>query len=177
MADVYTAFIIHLLSKEVSLPQPEAGGLVQVYVPESLKKSAKPSGRSKIVDLFQDARIEMKTIQENPEKYLMIFRESMLGDFNNEFPQGTSCLYSRWNGYLDKPEWKTIEEKLEQVSGKLFDVHTSGHILSQDIVRFVNDISPETIIPVHTFEPKQFQEHFENVTLISDGETWTVGKQ
>ncbi len=173
VADPYTAFILHLLQNEVKLPQPEANGLIQVYVPKAYENSSH-AGREKIIKKFQHARIEMETIQKNPEKYIMIFRDSMLGDFNNEFPSKTSCLYSRWNGYLDQPGWKTVIEKLNLTDGNLSDVHTSGHILSQDIVSFVKEINPETIIPVHTFEPEQFQQHFENVTLINDGETWTI---
>lgn len=170
VADVYTAFIMHLLQNEIPLPQPEQNGLVRVYVPQMLKQSQHRKGRAKQIERFRDAEIEMETIERHPEKYLMVFRASMLKDFDSEFPPGTSCHYSRWHGYLDQQDWKMAKQKLEGVNGELHEVHTSGHMLSADIVSFVKAVNPMTIIPVHTFEPKQFEDHFNNVIQLQDGE-------
>jgi len=174
VADVYTAFIMHLLRYEISLPQPKSGGLVRVYVPNSLRKSAKRSGKAKQIDRFLDSEITMTEIKKNPDQFLMVFRASMLDDFGGTLPSETKCLYSRWTGYLEQSDWKMMSQKLDEVSGTLSEVHTSGHILSKDITTFVNDIAPKTIIPVHTFEPHRFQEQFNNVQLLGDGETYLV---
>lgn len=169
VADVYTAFIMHLLKNEISLPQPERKGLVRVYVPQALKESAHRKGRAAQIERFRDAEIEMAEIKEAPEKFLMVFRASMLDDFDSEFPTGTSCLYSRWSGYLSQPEWNSVQEILASVQGEIHDVHTSGHIFSGDIVRLVQAINPKTLIPIHTFEPQAFGDHFDNVRLLTDG--------
>lgn len=169
VADVYTAFIIHLLKNEIPLPQPESNGFVRVYVPKTLRESAQRTGRSGQIDRFQEAEIGLEEIKENPEQFLMVFRASMLDDFDGEFPTRTCCLYSRWNGYLNQPEWNTVRERLDSTEGALHEVHTSGHILSADIVRLLREINPRTIIPVHTFEPERFKEHFDNVIQLHDG--------
>ncbi len=125
--------------------------------------------------MFEKSRIKMEEILANPSKHLMIFRPSMLKpDFGGIIPPKTTCLYSTWSGYREKPDWKAVTEKINAAEGKIINVHTSGHMLSSDIVSFVKAISPKTIIPVHTFEPETFQQHFENVNLLQDGEAWIV---
>ena len=49
--------------------------------------------------------------------------------------------------------------------------HTSGHARSSNIVEFTRAIDAKTIIPIHSFEPETFKEHFSNVTISTDGET------
>ncbi|MEZ5941155.1 MAG: MBL fold metallo-hydrolase [Planctomycetaceae bacterium] len=174
VVDVYTAFIMHLLKTELPLPQPEQNGFVRVYVPKLLRSTAQPKGRISQIERFRDAEITLEEIRQAPEKFLMIFRASMLDDFDGEFPSGVSCLYSRWHGYLDQPDWLRTKEKLANANGFLHDVHTSGHILSADINRLVESIAPKTVIPIHTFEPEQFQQRFSNVRVLTDGEAFDV---
>ncbi len=169
VADVYTAFLMHLLKNEISLPQPEVGGPVRVYFPKVLEQSAKRKGISKQLERFRPAEIEMKEIRNSPEEFLMVFRASMLDDFDGDFPTGTTCLYSRWHGYLTNADWKVTTERLVEAQGTLHEVHTSGHMHSADIVRFVNQINPRMIVPIHTFEPERFGSHFGNVALLTDG--------
>jgi ribonuclease J len=176
IADVYTAFVLHLIASDIPVPVPGKDELVKVFYPKTFVDSAQRRGLKKISDQFGASRINIEEITADPSKYLMIFRPSMLEpDFGGTLPVRTTCLYSSWSGYLEKPDWKNAIAKVKDADGKLIEVHTSGHILSSDIVRFVNSISPTTIVPVHTFEPKTFQQHFENVKLLSDGKTWTLG--
>jgi ribonuclease J len=160
---------MHLLQNEISLPQPESDGLVRVYVPIGLRESNPHSGKAKQIERFLDSEITMAEICDQPEQFLMVFRASMLDDFGDQFPGAARCLYSRWHGYLEQPEWKTAKEKLTSVNGDLFEVHTSGHMLSADIVSLIKKMNPKTVIPVHTFEPEQFKKHFDNVVQIQDG--------
>ena len=44
----------------------------------------------------------------------------------------------------------------------------------KDIIRFVEAINPQTVIPIHTFEPEQYHEHFPNVRVLEDGEVFEV---
>lgn len=170
IADVYTAFIIHLLQNEIPLPQPEPNGLVRVYVPQSLKQSSHRKGRAKQIERFREAEITLEEIRDAPEKHLMVFRASMLDDFDRQFPTRTACLYSMWHGYIQRQEWTSTRRALQDASGMIHQVHTSGHMLSADIVSFVKAVNPKTIIPVHTFEPNQFEDHFNHVTKLQDGE-------
>ncbi|QDT29909.1 Ribonuclease J 1 [Gimesia panareensis] len=174
VADVYTAFIMHLLQNELPLPQPEPDGLVRVYVPQALRESNPRSGKAKQIERFLDSEITMTEICNQPDQFLMVFRASMLDDFGDQFPGAARCLYSRWHGYLEQPEWETVREKLKSVNGDLYEVHTSGHMLSADIVCLIEKMNPKTIIPVHTFEPEQFKKHFDNVVQIQDGVEYEI---
>lgn len=174
VADVYTAFIMHLLQNEIKLPQPDPDGVVRVYVPESLRQPSTPRRRAKQVERFEFAEIKLDEIMKSPERYVMVFRSSMLDDFKQGLPPEVCCLYSRWHGYLEQSGWDSTRDSIGQVDGTIHEVHTSGHMLSADIVRLVQNIKPQTIIPVHTFEPGRFREHFENVQLLQDGEPFLV---
>jgi ribonuclease J len=175
VADPYTAFVLHLIAGETPVPTPAGDEGLRVYVPQSLHKSADRRGLQKLLARFRPSRIEMAEITADPAKHLMIFRASMLTpDFGGNLPAGTVCLYSRWPGYLEQPDWREAAKRIEASGGKLLKVHTTGHILSADIARFVRSASPTTIVPVHTFEPEKFSYHFKNARLLPDGETWGV---
>jgi ribonuclease J len=94
----------------------------------------------------------------------------LAGDFQGQLPQKTLCLYSRWTGYLDRPDWQTIKAALHQAQGKLVEAHTSGHIYAEDIADFIRTTQPKILIPIHTFEPERFSEILPSTILPRDGE-------
>ena len=105
----------------------------------------------------------------------MLFRPSMLeSDFGGNLPDDTRCLYSRWSGYLDRPDWQPVKAALANANGDLIESHTSGHIFYDDIIDLVGQIKAKTVIPIHTFEPARFKSAPCNLTLLRDGETWTI---
>ncbi len=169
VADVYTAVVLHLLGTEIGGPVPGAGNSLRVYFPSTFVGTAKEKNLANLVDRFRSVQITIEEIQKSPEKFVMVYRPSMQIDFGDKLPEQSVCLYSRWTGYLEHPDWKRTAAALKAVSGRIIEVHTSGHILSRDIVPFVNAIGPKAVIPIHTFEPEQFQAHFRNVTLAEDG--------
>lgn len=178
VADVYTAFVLHLIASQTAVPRPGESDGLRVYFPEILVKSA---GRRGILDkfekMFASSRFELGEILNDPVKHLMVFRPSMLADFRQEFPPGAICIYSRWKGYLESSEWEETKNALKKnsVCGEVLpEIHTSGHILSEDILRFVNALRPKAIIPVHTFCPEEFSRQFENARPVKDGETIEV---
>lgn len=117
----------------------------------------------------------MEEIRSDPSKYVMIFRLNMTdSDFGGTLPNGARCLYSRWTGCLEQPEWKTTRAKLEEVGGDLIEVHTSGHIYADDIIDFVGQINAKTVIPIHTFEAERFASVIPNVKLLNDGEPFPL---
>jgi ribonuclease J len=147
-----------------------------VFFPETLWSNEKK--RAMLANKcphMQAARITIDEILTNPSKHLMVFRPSMLeDDFQGMLPENVLCLHSRWEGYLDEPDWEKTGQQIQQAQGKLVQVHTSGHILSEDIVGLVNSLKPKTVVPVHTFEPAMFAERLENVRVLSDGEVHKI---
>ena len=49
-------------------------------------------------------------------------------------------------------------------------IHTSGHAKLSDLKKLVDAMEPEMVIPIHSFYPDNFKDHFPNVRLIEDGE-------
>jgi len=89
---------------------------------------------------------------------------------NIDNPESSTIIYSMWEGYLTDKFKKYCETK----SLKIEEVHTSGHATVEDLEAFAKAISPKTLIPIHTFEGKQYPEMFENVRILKDGELFEV---
>lgn len=172
IADAYTAFVMHLIASETSIPRPESTDGVKVFFPKFFEETFRKKRMEEFYFLMSPARIGMEEIQSNPSKYVMLFRPSMLeSDLNGIIPQKSLCLYSRWSGYLNQPEWAIVQDALAKANGELIEAHTSGHIFYDDIVNLTRQINPKLVIPVHTFEPEKFHHALANVKVLEDGET------
>ena len=57
---------------------------------------------------------------------------------------------------------KTIKCKLEQFGIPAYRIHASGHATPHDIINFIQDVKPETLIPIHTEHPEFFEMIFRN---------------
>ena len=173
VADIYTAFILHLVGSELDVPAPTAANNVRVYYPSHSVTSYKRRRLDRFFNQFAKSRIELDEIRARPESHLMAFRPSMLSrDFAGELPRNSTCIYSYWSGYLEKPDWLEVSAAIESSDSRLLPVHSTGHMLEDDIIRFACRINARTVIPVHTFEPETFQKHLANVTVLNDGQRW-----
>ena len=170
VADVYTAFTLYMASYEARLENPLTSGFGRVYYPLSEQRKIEQRGPTKVHDMFRNVEIQMDEILETPESHLMVFRESMLEDFADVLPNDSLCIYSKWQGYSRQDKWQKVESAFAATNGRIVHAHTSGHALSADIVNFTRAINAKTIIPIHTFEPEKFREHFDNVFVATDGQ-------
>ena len=175
VADVYTAYVLHLIQNETNTPPPISSEGIRVFYPRYFLASHERRWLHKVHDMFLDDQITLGEIRANPAKYIMIFRASMLdSDFSGELPPGSRCLFSRWEGYLDQPDWQTTRSKIEVAGGDLIHIHTSGHAFVEDLQKLVERIDPRKTVPIHTFEPEALGKYFENVVTIRDGEALEV---
>ncbi|HBJ36555.1 MAG TPA: hypothetical protein DDZ51_17735, partial [Planctomycetaceae bacterium] len=174
VADAYTAFVLHLISGDAVLENPLKTGRGRVYFPVNLKEKIKRRGTNRANEIFRDSEIDMTEILDKPETYVMVFRSSMLVDFGGKLPSETHCLYSTWHGYSDRPDWQAVNNALDEANGQFTHMHTSGHALASDIVEFTKAMNAKAIIPIHSFEPEKFQEHFDNVVLSKDGQSIVI---
>ncbi len=67
---------------------------------------------------------------------------------------------------------QSIAELPEEEQG----LHSSGHASADDIMEFVREIGPRTVVPVHTENPGYFVEHLRDtdieVRVLEYGESW-----
>ena len=119
VADAYTAFVMHLIASEISIPKPQSDEHVRVFFPKFFVESFRRKNLQKFFTLMSPARIEMEEIRANPSRFVMLFRPSMMdSDFGGSLPERSRCLYSRWTGYLEQSEWQTTDAKLDDVNGR-----------------------------------------------------------
>ena len=174
VADAYTAFVMHLIAPETRIPRPETTEWVKVFFPKYFEESYRRKQLENHFVLMSPARIGIKEIRSNPSRYVMLFRPSMLdSDFGGRLPDGSRCLYSRWSGYLDRPDWQVVKDALAKVNGDLIEAHTSGHIFYDDIIDLVGRVNAKMVVPIHTFEPEKFKQFSSKVKLLADRELWT----
>ena len=175
VADVYTAYILHLIKRKTGTPPPITSEGIRVFYPQFFLSTFERKRLQKIHDMFLADRITLEEIRSDPAKYTMVFRASMLdSDFGGQLPPGSLCLFSRWEGYLDQLDWQTTQKKIEATGGNLIHVHTSGHAFVEDLEKLVKDIAPKKTVPMHTFEPEALQDNFDNVVTIQDGDVLEV---
>jgi ribonuclease J len=174
VADVYTAYVMHLISLK-TIPRPKREDGILVFYPNWLVSSLKKRRLDKIHDMFLPSQVTLAEILKAQDRHLMIFRPSMIeGDFRGRMPERVRCLFSRWEGYLDQPDWMAARSKIEAAGGDLTLVHTSGHIFVQDLAEFVRRVNPRLLVPIHTRKPEAFQGIFAPVRVLSDGEPLEV---
>jgi len=52
--------------------------------------------------------------------------------------------------------------------------HASGHVSKSDLIKAIETIDPDIVIPVHTDSPEWFSNNFENAVLLKDNESYTI---
>ena len=173
VADAYTAFVIYLVASEANVPKLGSTDAVRVYFNETFRKKRNIDG---IAGKIEANRIDLPEILGAPDRYVMVFRPSMTRfDFDDRLPEGCRCIFSAWQGYLEKPDWVACRGKIDAAGGDLVRRHVSGHIYEEDLVELVKQIAPKRVIPIHTFEPEGFARHFANSTPLRDGERTAIG--
>ncbi|MFC2129987.1 MBL fold metallo-hydrolase [Bacteroidota bacterium] len=172
VVDVYIAKILKTLSKYNKFPYPSTSSKIKVlftkYTPDRLVRL----NRRDILNEFSKSKISRNEINNNPSKYVLIVRPSLLIDLQ-KMPNLTNgnYIYSMWQGYKRKPDTKKLLDYLTQKGFTTYDIHTSGHADYNTLQKFANSINPNNIIPIHTFGKSQYQSIFKhNVILLNDND-------
>jgi ribonuclease J len=166
VVDAYTAFVLYLIGRQAKVPRPSKDMGIRVFFNHLFERR----NLDNIRDKFVADQIELEEILAEPKKYMMVFRPSMTEfDFKGQLPTRCQCLYGYWPGYLTRKDWVELQEKINKVDGEFIQAHVSGHAYVADIISFVNSVNARMVIPIHTFEPQMYREHFSDVMLLSDG--------
>lgn len=65
---------------------------------------------------------------------------------------------------------RNLKSYLEEKGVRYEYLHTSGHAKLEDMKKLVDAITPEILVPIHSFYPDKFKDYFKNVKLMNDGE-------
>ena len=168
VADAYTAFVMYLVHKEINnFPDPRIADRMKVFFNESFRRRK----IGKIERLFANNQIQLTEILADQSSHVLCFRPSNLRlDFDGELPDQSRVLYSYWHGYLEKPDWQSVQTHVSDRNGDFVPAHTSGHIYPRDIDEFVTRIAAKIIVPIHTFNASVFADRFRHTVLLTDQE-------
>jgi ribonuclease J len=53
-------------------------------------------------------------------------------------------------------------------------IPTFGHATISSMKELVEAIKPDTVVPIHSFHPEQFSQHFPNVKILDDGSAFSL---
>jgi len=132
--------------------------------------------------------IDPKNIADSPEHYILCFSLYDIKHLLDIKPQNGTYIYSSSEAFEEESEFDFIRlnnwlkhfgfevhgfeiiEKLGQQKPEFIKgFHASGHAAKSDLMRAIETIDPDYIIPVHTENPSWFKEHFDNTLLIKNG--------
>lgn len=170
--DPYTAYVLAVAkdfsAKIPNVPDNDPFGLFRIaYAPGKYTNRL-----AETKDLFKfprDVKAEYSDIGKSAGNMVIrntFYTRNKLKD--KECVKGGILIYSQYSGYLKEDEktfWKDAGVNIR-------NVHVSGHVYLEDLIKFINAIAPKrNIIPMHTQNPDKFREHFgDKVRVLSDGE-------
>ncbi len=169
--DIYTAEVLDSLKDYPRIPKASWGG-IRVSLSGPIAKRLIENRRDDIIRKHRENIIRWSRINERREKSVVLIRGSMIGPVKGYIDLKEAVwIYSMWPGYLDKSEsLNRLKDYLDRSGVPVKYLHTSGHASLADLKRLVHALNPKTLIPVHTYYPRIFKDHFQNVRLVSDGE-------
>ena len=173
IVDLYTASILMAIKND-KLPQPGFKGF-HVFVPTSQRILIKKRELFDIPKSVSFCRVYLEKLTDLASSSVMLFRPSMTRDLETAgCLEGATLIYSLWPGYLEEERYQWFQDWLEKHQIPLTYCHTSGHAPVNDLKRLAEAISAKRLVPIHSFEPDTYKEHFKNVEMRNDGEIWCV---
>ena len=172
--DFYIANVLKELSKHSAVPHPSPKFPgIRVFYPINLAKMIMMKGKKELLYRFRHYKITRDEINAESGKIVMLVRPSM-SDFYKRLDNlgGGYFIYSMWTGYRD--DRNTSEFINYFIDKGMTDtvIHTSGHADREGLGKLVDVLQPKYIVPIHTFEPRQYERIFSeaNVLRLADGE-------
>jgi ribonuclease J len=169
--DLYTAEMLRATNND-HIPQSDWPG-VALYVPHYQRIQIKRSNRFDLLEHHAAHRIFSEQLIAMASNAALLFRPAMLRDLDQaNCLTGALAIWSQWSGYLVQERGKALLDELKIRGIPLEQAHTSGHASIKDLKRLASAVAPKMLVPIHTFAPQSFPEHFEAVSLKHDGEWW-----
>lgn len=171
--DMYTASILRAIDNP-NLPQPGWSNL-RVFLPRSQKQVIRSRKLFAFAKSFSSHRIYPEQLKGIAGSSVMLFRPSMVKDLEEaECLQGAILMYSLWPGYFEEERLSWFKDWLASSGIQMERCHTSGHASITDLKRLAEALKPGVLVPVHTFKPEEYSDHFAHVVLRDDGAWWEV---
>ncbi len=173
--DLYTASIARATANP-NIPQPGADWpRVRVYVPQWQRVRVKHAKEFDRVRVVADRRIFEQELARTPSRFVLSFSMSGVQKLVSAgCLTGARLVYSLWPGYLNDASGARLQAFLSAHDISLVVHHTSGHASVADLQRLAKAMSPDRVVPIHTFAGHRYVDLLERVATHADGEWWDV---
>lgn len=173
--DFYTAELLEILKEYANLPNA-AWPRIRVCYPQFLARQFEKQGWNDILNRHRENGIKWTRINEKKDKLVMLVRPGFMLDLKRFVDlSGATWIYSMWPGYFERSQSLRKLKSFLQEQEVLYEyLHTSGHARLNYLKEFVHKLSPQMTIPIHSFHPRQFHDHFTNVKEVADGEEFSI---
>jgi ribonuclease J len=173
--DLYTASIVRATGNE-NIPHPGADWpRVHVFVPMWQRVKVKEAKEFHRVEEIRESRVYAEWVATNRRRLVTMFSvQSGPALAKAGCLDSATLIWSLWSGYLAERSGTRLRTFLDQHHIPLIEQHTSGHASVADLSRLAKALNPDRIVPIHSFGPHRFADHFANVTTEDDGTWWDV---
>jgi len=134
--DFYTANILSKLNETIPHPSPKFSN-IRVFYPRYLSNTMAKEGRKDLMYKFQKYRISREEINDKRNSIMMLFRNSMICDFNNIDIGKGLFIYSMWGGYLKEYSMQKMLKFTTDNNMDFHHIHTSGHATINTLKRWL----------------------------------------
>ena len=113
-----------------------------------------------------------KYYMDNGFVYLVRATENHISHIK-EFPKDdVRIIYSMWTGYIE--ENLVLKNLLDTYPSYI--CHASGHVSKDDLIKFIELVNPDAIIPVHTDNPERLEKlvPHRNVYVVNGNEPFIL---
>lgn len=169
--DFYTAEVLGRLKKYARVPQA-SWPRIKVCYPQRIADRFERIGLKNILSRHRKNGINWKRLNEIKGRVVMLIRAGFLWDLRTFLDlNGGAWIYSMWHGYFEQSEsLRNLRKYLKEKDVRIEELHTSGHATISELTDLANALHPKMIIPIHTFHPEKFKDHFSNVRLLDNGD-------
>jgi ribonuclease J len=169
--DFYTAEVLGRLKNYARLPQA-SWPRIKVCYPQRIADRFERIGLKDILSRHRKNGISWRRLREIEGRVVMLIRAGFLWDLKTFLDlKGGTWIYSMWHGYFDRSgSLRSLKAYLEEKNVRIEELHTSGHATLPELSDLAKALNPKMIIPIHTFHPEKFKDHFSNVRLVNNGE-------
>ncbi len=160
--DLYAATVARATSLP-SIPQPPSALSrfegYRIFVPLNQIVRVKETKEFDRVEWVKGIRVFPEEIAAHPEKFVLLFRGSMMGDLwhmaglSGSALSGACAWWSLWKGYLDEPSGLKLQKGLVSLNIPLDILHTSGHASVADLRRLRDAVGAAEVRYIHTEHP------------------------
>ena len=164
--DPYTAALFDVYHELTpKFPKVEDISCVRIYygMSESIVNRMIKSG---LFYKHKSQKITKEEITAKPDNFVIKYNLKLARYLLNNVIKDYDFIYSMWTGYLDRQ--KTWDRYKKHIT----EIHTSGHAEIMALQKFVKQIKPKNLIPIHTECKNEYKKMFgvENTIVLNDNE-------